>query len=177
MEARLALRRKRALMRRGRGRVKKAVPRENGMHKLAAAGAGFLIAVVWFDLMFDVQARAPGEVLPEKVLASISAYYRRVTTEASPMGRLVSVAMLITVAAIVGGLLRHDGPAWAAWASLAAAAVGMGLALARTVRNAVRLGRAADSAVTQTHLARGILRDHVVSLTAMAVVLALQLAT
>jgi len=177
VEARLALRRKRALMRRGRGRVKKAVPRENGMHKLAAAGAGFLIAVVWFDLMFDVQARAPGEVLPEKVLASISAYYRRVTTEASPMGRLVSVAMLVTVAAIVGGLVRGEGPAWAGWVSLAAATIGMGLALARTVRNAVRLGRAVDPSETRTRLARAILRDHLVSLAAMIVVLALQLAT
>jgi len=147
------------------------------MHKIAAAGAGFLIAVVWFDLMFDVQARRPGDVLPEPVLASISTYYRRVTTEASPMGRLVSVAMLVTVAAIVGGLVRHDGPAWAAWGSLLAAAIGMGLALARTVRNAVRLGQAIDPAETQTRLARGIFRDHAVSLTAMAVVLALQLAT
>ena len=79
------------------------------MHAIAAAGAGFLIAVLWFDLMFDVQARLPGAALPEAVLASISAYYRRVTTEASPMGRLVSVAMLVTVAAIVGGLLRGEG--------------------------------------------------------------------
>jgi hypothetical protein len=147
------------------------------MHKLAAAGAGFLIAVVWFDLMFDVQARAPGEVLPQKALASISAYYRRVTTEASPMGRLVSVAMLVTVAAIAGGLLRGEGPAWAGWVSLGAAAIGMGLAIIRTFRNAVRLGAAADAPVVQTRLARTILTDHLVSLAAMASVLALQLAT
>jgi len=147
------------------------------MHAIAAAGAGFLIAVLWFDLMFDVQARLPGAALPEAVLASISAYYRRVTTEASPMGRLVSVAMLVTVAAIVGGLLRGEGPAWAQWASLAAAALGMGLAIARTVRNAVRLGAATDPLQVRTRLARTILADHLVSLTAMAVVLALQLAT
>jgi len=147
------------------------------MHAIAAAGAGFLIAVLWFDLMFDVQARLPGAALPEAVLASISAYYRRVTTEASPMGRLVSVAMLVTVAAIVGGLLRGEGRAWAQWASLAAAALGMGLAIARTVRNAVRLGAATDPLQVRTRLARTILADHLVSLTAMAVVLALQLAT
>jgi hypothetical protein len=147
------------------------------MHKIAAAGAGFLIAVLWFDLMFDVQARARGAVLPEPVLASIAAYYRRVTTGASPMGRLVSLAMLVTVAAIVGGLLRHDGPAWAAWVSLAAATIGMGLALMRTVGNAVRLGRSSDPAQTRTRLARTILRDHIVSLAAMIVVLALLLAT
>jgi hypothetical protein len=27
------------------------------MHIFAAAGAGFLLAVLWFDLMFDVQTR------------------------------------------------------------------------------------------------------------------------
>ena len=37
------------------------------------AGAGFLLAVLWFDLMFDVQAlRTPGPELPEPVLASIA---------------------------------------------------------------------------------------------------------
>lgn len=147
------------------------------MHKIAAAGAGFLIAVLWFDLMFDAQARRPGDVLPEPALASISAYYRRVTTEASPMGRLVSVGMLLTLAGIVGGLVVRDGPAWAEWASLAAAMVGMGLAIVRTVRNAVRLGAATDAVEIKTRLARSILRDHLVSLTAMAVVLTLQLAT
>ena len=27
------------------------------MHTFVAAGAGFLLAVLWFDLMFDVQTR------------------------------------------------------------------------------------------------------------------------
>ena len=49
------------------------------MHTIAAAGAGFLLAVLWFDLMFDVQTRKhTGDLLPPEVLASISAYYRRV---------------------------------------------------------------------------------------------------
>jgi hypothetical protein len=42
------------------------------MHVFAPAGAGFLLAVLWFDLMFDVQTRKhAGEVLPGEVLASI----------------------------------------------------------------------------------------------------------
>ena len=147
------------------------------MHAIAAAGAGFLIAVLWFDLMFDVQARRPGDPLPEPVLASIAAYYRRVTTEASPMGRLVSVAMLVTVGAIITEIVRCEGPRWASGASLVAALVGMGLALARTVRNAVRLGSRSDPPDVQTRLARSILADHRISLAAMLVVLALQLAT
>jgi len=59
---------------------------------IAAAGAAFLLAVLWFDLMFEVQSRGhAGDPLPSEVLASISAYYRRVTTEAYPMNRLVAL--------------------------------------------------------------------------------------
>jgi len=65
------------------------------MHAIAAAGAGFLVAVLWFDLMFDVQVRKDvGSKLPPEVLASISAYYRRVTTDAYPMNRLVALVMI-----------------------------------------------------------------------------------
>ena len=40
---------------------------------------------VWFDLMFDTQTRVYVGDLPAEVLASISSYYRRVTTEAWPI--------------------------------------------------------------------------------------------
>jgi hypothetical protein len=145
------------------------------MHAVAAAGAGFLMAVLWFDLMFDVQARRGGDLAPEDALASISAYYRRVTTQASPMGRLVSLVMLVTVAAIAAAWLRAEEPLTIALPSLAAALLGMGLALARTIKNAVRLGRATDPQAERSRLARLILTDHLVSLAAMATVLALQL--
>src|SRR3954451_15891583 len=82
-----------------------------------AAGAGFLVAVLWFDLMFDVQARAGGAVLPEGVLSSIGAYYARVTTASRPMNRLVAAVMLATTAATVAQVARRESPEWAAWAS------------------------------------------------------------
>jgi len=146
------------------------------MHAIAAAGAGFLIAVLWFDLMFDVQARG-GEAPPDAALASIRAYYRRVTTGARPMNRLIPLVMLVAVAAIVAGLVLREGPWQAGALSLVAALIGIGLALARTVRNAVRLGGAADPPEAQVRLARRILGDHVISLAAMTLVLVLQLAT
>ena len=53
------------------------------MKPFDAPAAGFLLAVLWFDLMFDVQVSAtPAGELPEQVLASIAGYYRRVTTTA-----------------------------------------------------------------------------------------------
>jgi hypothetical protein len=53
----------------------------------------------------------------------------------------------------------------------------MGIALARTIRNAVRLGAAIDPPDVRTTLARRILADHLISLAAMSAVLALQIAT
>ena len=88
------------------------------MHAVISAGAGFLIAVLWFDLMFDVQARRGGATAPPEALASISAYYRRVTTEAGAMSRLVSATMLVVVAAIVIEIARGADAWWTGWVSL-----------------------------------------------------------
>jgi hypothetical protein len=39
------------------------------MHSFAAAGAGFPLAVLWFDLMFDLQTRRhKADSLPPEVL-------------------------------------------------------------------------------------------------------------
>jgi hypothetical protein len=144
------------------------------MSAFAAAGAGFLVAVLWFDLMFDVQARGSGAV-SETALASISAYYRRITTEASPMSRLIPVVMLATLVSIGAEIIERAGAAWAAWASLAIAASAIALAVGRTVSNAVRLGRGEDTAEARSRLARLILADHLYCLAAMTLVVGLQL--
>ena len=65
------------------------------MTRLLSLCGGFLLAVLWFDLMFDTQVLgAPPGDLPEEILASIAAYYARVTTAAVPMNRLIGVVML-----------------------------------------------------------------------------------
>ena len=146
------------------------------MNALAASGAGFLLAVLWFDLMFDVQTRqSAANVLPSDVLASISAYYRRVTTEAYPMNRLVALVMLLTLAAICVEIVRGEYAWWIAWGSLLVAASGFVPTLMRTVPNARRLGTAQDSPEEQTRLARAICRDHMLSFARMSVLLILQL--
>jgi hypothetical protein len=147
------------------------------MAAFVSAGAGFLLAVLWFDLMFDLQAlRHRGQVeLPEEVLASIAAYYRRVTTEARPMNRLIAVVMVATLAAIVVQLARDDAPAWVSLGSLALAGTSIALAAVHTVPSAVRLGARQDGAAEQSHLARSILRDHLICASAIATVLFVQL--
>ena len=146
------------------------------MRALASAGAGFLLAVLWFDLMFDVQVRGRGTgEVPADVLASISRYYVRVTTAARPMNRLVPVAMLVALGALVAEVVRGDLATWRALVSLALAVFAIGLALGRTVRNAVRLGRGRDDPVVASRLARSVLRDHVACFIAITLVLVLQL--
>jgi hypothetical protein len=141
------------------------------------AGAGFLLAVLWFDLMFDVQVIGRGAAeLPEAVLASIAGYYARVTTAARPMNRLVAAVMLGTLAAIAVQIAQGARHGWAAWASLALALAAITLAATHTVPNAVRLGARSDSSTRQSALARSIWRDHLLCASAIAGLLALQLA-
>lgn len=146
------------------------------MTPFVTAGAGFLLAVLWFDLMFDLQVRGhPTGDLPPAVLASISAYYGRVTTAARPMNRLVAVAMLATIAAIGVQLGRGEDPTWLGVVSLVLVGGPVVLASLRTVPAAVRLGSAGDSPGEQSRLARSVARDHVACLTGIAALLVVQL--
>ncbi len=83
---------------------------------IEAAGSGFLIAVLWMDLIFDVQVlrhRRSADV-PEPVLASIAAYYHRATTASRPMSLVIAAVMVILLAALafhaVAG--RRPGGCW-----------------------------------------------------------------
>jgi hypothetical protein len=147
------------------------------MSAFVTAGAGFLLAVLWFDLMFDVQARGhSGAELPEPALSSIAAYYARVTTAARPMNRLIAATMLATVAAIVVELVEGVGPSWAVWLSLGLAAAPIALAGSRTVPMAVRLGMRRDGAAAESRMAGALLRQHLFCLASIAGLLTLQLA-
>jgi len=141
------------------------------------ACGGFLFAVLRFDLMFDVQVRRHREGdLPEPVLASIAAYYGRVTTDARPMTWAVAAVMMIGIVALLYQWSTGSAPAWVSLGSLLLAAVPIGIALVRVLPNAVRLGSRRDPIAVQSALARAIWRDHLFCLAAIAGFLALQLA-
>ena len=148
------------------------------MIPVITASTGFLIAVLWFDLMFDIQVwrhrRSPQ--VPDTVLDSIAAYYQRVTTTASPMGRLVGLIMLVLLSELVVQAISGDEPLWVSVVSIPAALIGIGLAGARIFGWARRLGARRDPPEVQSELARGIFRAHVVCLAAMVTLLAVQLA-
>jgi hypothetical protein len=156
------------------------------VNAFVVAGAGFLLAVLWFDLMFDVQAaqRGPGArgaeanaagELPEEVLVSIAAYYARVTTAARPMNRLVVTAMLATLAAIVVEIAKGTGGGWLGWVSLALALAPILVAGGRTVPGAVRLGMRRDDLAVQSALARRVLGEHIFCFASIACLIAVQL--
>ena len=148
------------------------------MNAFAAAGAGFLLAVLWFDLMFDVQLiQYRGGEVPGPVLDSISRYYARVTTAARPMNRLVAAVMLATLGSIVAEIADGEVASWVAWVSLALAAAAILLAGLRTVPNAVRLGGGGGEAAVRGELARSILRQHLICFACVLAVLVLQLAS
>ena len=142
------------------------------MSTLAVAGGGFLLAVLWFDLMFDVQARRLDEPDGEARLASIADYYRRVTIEAYPANRLVATVMLATIAGSLVQLWRM--PSLRTLLALVLVGAPVALAGGRVVPNAMRLGRRDDPVEVQRVLARRILWDHVACIAAIAAFLVLQ---
>jgi hypothetical protein len=142
---------------------------------IAAACAGFLIAVVWMDLIFDSQVLRHGgrDDLPEPVLASIAGYYRRATTTSRPMSYLIAAVMVILLTTLGLRFAIGDGPIWLLIAAPVLAGFPILLAMLRTVPNAVRLGARSDGVAEQSRLARAICRDHLLCLVCMSAFLVL----
>lgn len=135
---------------------------------ILTACAGFLIAVLWMDLMFDSQIRGRrGEEAEQAALASISAYYHRATTTSQPMGSLIAVVMAVALITLGVEAARGHTPGWVMALSAVLAGGPILLALGRTVPNAVRLGRRTGTPADQTRLARAVFVDHVVCLIGM----------
>ncbi|WP_406815544.1 hypothetical protein [Mycobacterium sp. M23085] len=149
------------------------------MASLLMACGGFLFAVLWMDLIFDVQVlrhRGAATELPESVLASIAAYYHRATTTSRPMSHLIALVMLALLGTLVLQAARGHDPGWLLVTSAPLAGIPTMLALTHTVPDAVQLGRRADSPAEQTRLARSVFRDHLLGAACMLVFLVLWVA-
>jgi hypothetical protein len=136
------------------------------MQAFATAAAGFLLAVLWFDLMHDVLARGDGPT--DDGLLTIQRYYRRVTTDAFPMNRLVLGAMLALLVSLVAELVGSSVPTWAPVVSLVLAVPPIVLS-----RKIVAMAKSVPSAAD----AKVILRDHVFCFACMSAVVFVQLAS
>jgi hypothetical protein len=142
---------------------------------ILTACAGFLLAVLWMDLMFDTLGGLRGADLDDSVVASIAAYYRRATTTSQPMGTLIALVMAVLLVGLGIEAWRGGHPTWVLIASAVLAGGPILVAMLRTVPSAVRLGRRADTPAEQSRLARAIYRDHIVCLAGLSVFLLLWL--
>ena len=142
-----------------------------------AACAGFLLGVLWMDLMIDSQVRTSPDPQDETVLAAIAGYYHRATTTSQPRGALIAATMVALLALLAAEAVRGGTPWWITAASLALTGGPILLAWTRTVPAAVRLGRRADPPAVQARLARAIYLDHRICLAGIAAFVALRAAT
>jgi hypothetical protein len=148
------------------------------MSPFLAACGGFLLAVLWMDLTFDVQVlacRSTAGPLPEKVLASIAAYYRRVTKEADPMRYLVGLVLILTVGGSLYQAWRSSAVLWLRILPVLLCGSAVALTEIRIFPNAARLGARVDPVEAQSELARSIFRGHVACFVCIAAFVALQL--
>ena len=146
------------------------------MAPLLTACSGFLLAVLWMDLIFDVQVLRHRDALPEPVVASIAAYYHRATTTSQPMSRLIALVMLILLGTLGFQAARGHDAGWLLVTTAILAGIPMALALTRTVPCAVRLGKRIDAPPEQLRLARTICRDHLFCAASMLAFLVLWVA-
>jgi len=142
------------------------------MPALLIACGGFLLGVLWMDLLFDVQILGGAS---EAAVASIATYYRHATIEAYPMNRLIAAVMMVTVIGALYELARGRTARRIAAPALLLAIVPIGVALMRVVPNAVRLGTQADALAEQVALARKICVDHLLCLALVAAFIVLQI--
>ncbi|TAM67107.1 hypothetical protein [Mycobacterium sp.] len=149
------------------------------MASLLMACGGFLLAVLWMDLIFDVQVlrHRKATELPESVLASIAGYYHRATTSSRPMSYVIALVMAALLGTLVLGAARGHDPGWLLVTSAALAGIPVMLAMTHTVPNAVRLGHREDSPPEQTRLARSVCRDHLLCAGCMLAFLILWIAS
>ena len=151
-------------------------------HALALAvtliGGGFLLAVLWFDLKFDVLAWSAllhGSELSEDAMQAIITYYRQATgTESSGLPLIMMMMALSVVAALVQ-TGRSQLPLMLRGAALLFLVAPIALAGGRVVPNARILATQTMDLQTQTDLAILILHDHLYCFSSITAFLLLQL--
>ncbi len=124
------------------------------------AGIGFLIAVLWIDLIFDSSVwiyRGGNKDLPEEVLAAMSHYYRRVTYKPYVLFLIMAIILWMIILQITQSLV----PAWVGWLSLILFLASAGCAGTHIIPAASRLGSRTDQVEKQSALARTLFPAHV----------------
>lgn len=135
---------------------------------------GFMLAVLYIDLMFDVTAvpyRHTGKLLPAEVLEPIRRYYGRITQNPYVLMFVMLTATICFVLQIVYDL----APRWAAYSSLVVMAVAMVTGSASVIPKAQRIGSGKESDDVQTRLVHGMFPSHIVLLVCVLLLAVIQL--
>ncbi len=140
--------------------------------RVLSATAGCLLAVLWMDLMFDVQyfSREPVDAV-----TSIATYYRRVTLDAGWMSGLIATVMLVTIVGVVIQVRISRTPRWRRAVTAVLAFAPITLALVLVVPAARELGASNASVVDRLELVRFIAWSHLGCFASMACFLATQI--
>lgn len=139
--------------------------------RVLTAGGGFLLAVLWMDLMFDVQYFGDA---PAVGVQSMAAYYHRVTLDAGWMTYLVAAVMLVTIAGVIVQLRRSSEPRWRRITIAALALVPIALALSVVLPAARELATTA-AVEDRLLLARTIAVSHIACFASIATFIGVQL--
>ena len=134
---------------------------------------GFMLAVVYIDLMFDVTAlpyRHTKAALPKEVLDPITHYYGRITQ--NPY--LLMFVMVTTTVCLVTQILYDLAPRWAGYSSLFLMGLAMVTGTVKIIPTAQRLASGKDSEETQTSLVHTMFPAHVIVLICVLLLAAIQ---
>jgi hypothetical protein len=124
---------------------------------------GFMIAVLYMDLVFDISAlpyRNTQANLPKDVLDPIITYYRYITK--NPW--LLIFVMLTTATCVVAEIVYEMAPAWVGYASAAMMAIVMLLGVLKVSPAAQRLAARKDTEDRLTGLVHSLFPYHILLL-------------
>lgn len=134
---------------------------------------GFMMAVLYIDLMFDVSAapyRNTQEALPRDVLDPIVHYYGRITQ--NPY--VLMFVMLTAVLCIGSEILYGPAPRWVGYSSLFLMGLSMLTGTLKVIPTAQRLGSGNDPDAVRTRMIHGMLPFHLVLLINILLLTAIQ---
>jgi hypothetical protein len=137
---------------------------------------GFMIAVLYMDLVFDISAlphRGAKGPLPPHVLEPIATYYRYITR--NPY--LLMFVMVTTLTCVIAQILYGVVPRWAGYSSLFLIVLAMAAGTIKVIPTAQRLATGKDSVEQQTRMVRSIFPFHILLLISILLLAVVQFST
>ena len=134
---------------------------------------GFMMAVLYIDLMFDIMAapyRKTNAALPKAVLDPITHYYGRIT-----QNPYVLMFVMLTALLCIGSEILYDlVPRWAAYSSLGLMLLSMMTGVLKVIPTAQRLGAGTDSEDARTRMVHSMMPFHLILMVNILLLTAIQ---